>query len=76
MLWKNGSGCGSKNDRVCLRGKESGWDNELFGMEKTVMVFGVAKKVIEDMVKGGRVRLMTLVEKYESITKKLDESPI
>ena len=29
----------------------AGLDNELFYMEKTLMVFGDAKKVIEDMVK-------------------------
>jgi NAD(P) transhydrogenase subunit beta len=30
----------------------AGLDNELFYMEKTMMVFGDAKKVVEDMVKG------------------------
>ena len=29
----------------------AGLDNELFYMERTMMVFGDAKKVVEDMVK-------------------------
>ena len=36
------------------RSKASGYaglDNELFYLDKTMMVFGDAKKVIEDMVK-------------------------
>ena len=33
----------------------AGLDNELFYMDKTMMVFGDAKKVIEDMVKAVEV---------------------
>jgi NAD/NADP transhydrogenase beta subunit len=29
----------------------TGLDNELFNLDKTMMVFGDAKKVVEDMVK-------------------------
>ena len=43
--------------RTVIVGKRSmasgyaGLDNELFTMDKTMMVFGDAKKVVEDMVK-------------------------
>ena len=35
----------------------AGLDNELFYMDKTMMVFGDAKKVVEDMVKAARKRV-------------------
>ena len=39
-------------DRVVgWRTGKTGLDNELFYMDKTMMVFGDAKKVVEDMVK-------------------------
>ena len=37
--------------RRCMARRVAGLDNDLFYMDKTMMVFGDAKKIVEDMVK-------------------------
>ena len=39
------------NNKLSMATGHAGFDNELFYMDKTMMVFGDAKKVIEDIVK-------------------------